>query len=273
MPSIFRSVRWLPVIAAAALPLSTLAADTTVVLQPSQDTSIFFGTPGSENLADGSGDFLWTSVTAEGLVRRALVKFTLETIPPGSQIKQVTLSLYESRSRDTHVVAVHRLLATWGEGASNAGGAGTGAAAAPGDATWVNRFHPGSPWARSGGDFDPLPSAQQVVGFPNQAYTWSASLPTAGAPVPRLLQDVQAWVDAPANNHGWMLIGDETNQQNAKRFESRNNAVAVNRPRLTVVYGPPPVASSDDGDVPLPLWALAMLAGAFGTLMVRSAHR
>lgn len=170
-----RRIRWVFALLCAVLTAGApvRAADTTVTLTATQDTSIFFGTPASPTLADGSGDFLWVSVTAEGLGRRLLLRFDLSTIPPQSQVRQATLTLYESRSRDTHTVSVHRLLASWGEGASNAGGAGTGAPAAPGDATWLHRFHLGTFWAQPGGDFDAQASAQQLVGLPNQTYSWT----------------------------------------------------------------------------------------------------
>jgi len=244
----------------------------TVTVTATQDTSIYNGTPGSSTLADGSGDFLWLSVTAEGLVRRMLVKFDLSAIPQGVAIRQVSLSLYESRARDTHDVALHRLLAPWGEGASNAGGAGTGAPAQPGDATWLHRFYPATLWTTPGGDFDLTPSAVQNVGLPNTNYVWAGAVVSPGDPVPRIVQDVQSWVDAPATNHGWMLIGAEAGQQNAKRFESRDNAAAANRPRLTVVYEV--VADSASAEAPLPLWELALLAALLaGRVVSRSDHR
>ena len=253
--------------AAALCGTTVRAAEQTFSTTALQDTSIFAGTPGSQNLADGSGDYLWLAVTAEGLNRRLLLQFDLAAVPPGSVVRQVTLTLYESRARDEHDVRVHRLLAPWGEGASNAGGAGTGAPAAPGDATWVSRLHPGSPWATPGGDFEPTASAVQRVGFPNTTYSWAAALPASG-PAPRFVQDVQRWVDDAASNHGWILIGDEAGLQNAKRFESRNNAVAVNRPRLHLVYDLPP-----DGEVPLPAWMLALLAAGIGWRIRGGARR
>lgn len=129
----------------AAAPCQAQVTEPTVTITAQQDMSIHSGMPGSHLLADGSGDYLGLSVTAEGLVRRLLRHFDLSTLPAGAVVRQATLSLYESRARDEQVVAVHRLLAPWGEGASNAGGAGTGAAATPGDATWTQRFHPGTP--------------------------------------------------------------------------------------------------------------------------------
>lgn len=72
--------------------------------------------------------------------------------------------------------------------------------------------------------------------------------------------------------HGWSLVGDETSLQNAKRFESRNNGGAANRPQLTLIYTPPQESRGGvDVDVPLPLWALGLLALSLGGLMSRSA--
>ncbi|MBC7941798.1 MAG: DNRLRE domain-containing protein [Chitinophagaceae bacterium] len=246
-----------------------LAQTTSASFGAVQDTSIFNGTPGSDTLADGSGDFLWLSVTAEGLNRRMLVKFDVSSIPPGSVVQQVTVTLYESRARDEHNVAVHRLLASWGEGASSAGGQGTGAPAQPGDATWVRRFFPNTPWANPGGDFDPVASDVRSVGFPNTTYSWGGNLPQGGGPAPRIVSDVQAWVDNPGSNHGWIFIGAEDGLQNAKRFESRNNATVATRPKLTVVWAKanPPV---DDADIPVPGWALGVLAATL--LGVHAVH-
>jgi hypothetical protein len=245
------------------------AADQTLTVEALQDSSVFSGTLGSENFADGSGDYLWLAVTAEGLNRRMLIKFDLAGVPAGAVVRRVTVTLWESRARDEHEVAMHRLLASWGEAGSNAGGQGSGAAAQPGDATWINRFHPGTPWTSPGGDFDNAPSAVLQVGAPNTTYAWdSGPPPPAGAPVHRLVSDVQGWLAAPASNHGWIFVGAEAGLQNAKRFESRNNAVTSLRPRMTIVYSPADAAGSD-ADVPVPPWALALLAVSLWAAAVR----
>lgn len=257
-------MRVLPaVLAAAAWFVATSVHADSVTVAPTQDTSIFSGTSGSNSLADGAGPYLWLSVTAEGLNRRALLRFDVSAIPPGALVREVRLSLYESRSRENHAVQVHRLLRAWGEGGSNGGSAGAGALALPGDATWVNAVHPNQGWYAPGGDFAPAPSASIQVGFPGQFYTWG---PTGG-----LSADVQAWVDHPGSNHGWILIGNEQGNQNAKRFESRDNTEASLRPRLEVVYDPPALAS--DGDIPIPAWALLALTGAFGHRLWRGSVR
>lgn len=117
------------------------------------------------------------------------------------------------------------------------------------------------------------PGAVPRVGFPNSRHTWQASRPAGGSPVPALVADVQGWLDTPPSKHGWSLVGDETSLQNAKRFESRNNGATANRPQLTLVYTPPQESRGGvDVDVPLPLWALGLLALSLGALMSRSAH-
>ena len=98
----------------------------------------------------------------------------------------------------------------------------------------------------------------QFVGSADASYSWSGALPAGGGASPRLGIDVQSWVNAPAGNHGWIMIGNETTPQNAKRFESRNSGFDIRKPQLTVVYGDPVIVA--EGDVPLPAWALVMLA-------------
>ncbi len=227
---------------------ASLSGAAELSLVPDRDTSLFSG-GGYETRSDGAGEYLWVSVTAGGINRRALVRFDTTSIPIGSTVREVTLSLYESRARNEHAVRVHRVRRAWGEGTSNGGGSGEGAPATPGDATWLHTSFPDGLWAQAGGDFEAIASAVTSVGLPGVFYRWEST--------PALVSDVQAWVNDPAANHGWILIGDEQGLQNAKRFESRNNATATNRPRLVVVYDPP---GEPVGDVPLPAWALAAIA-------------
>ena len=77
-----------------------------------------------------------------------------------------------------------------------------------------------------------------------------------------------AWVDAPTGNFGWIMIGNEVELQNAKRFSSRQSSEASVRPRLTIDYTPP-VAGGDGGDIPLPAWALVLLGGGLAAALGR----
>jgi hypothetical protein len=50
-----------------------------------------------------------------------------------------------------------------------------------------------------------------------------------------MVADVQGWLDTPANNHGWILIGPE-DVQSAKRFGSRENSDVALRPALVLEF-------------------------------------
>jgi hypothetical protein len=65
-----------------------------------------------------------------------------------------------------------------------------------------------------------------------QHYTWGSS--------PRLIQDVQAWVDDPSMNFGWLIMGDESTNRTATRYDSREHPDSENHPVLTIEFTPPP---------------------------------
>jgi hypothetical protein len=51
--------------------------------------------------------------------------------------------------------------------------------------------------------------------------------------------DAQAWLDTPASNYGWILVGDESTSSTAKRFDTREFPNPATRPVLTVEFSPP----------------------------------
>ncbi len=243
-------------LACAVLP----AAAAEVVLAPVADASIYGG-PGFDNTADGAGPHLWTSNTAGGFTRRALLRFDLGNVPAAAVVREVRLTLVQSRTLAAHEVRVHRVLAPWSEGPANGGSSGSGAQAQAGDVTWLSRVHPSLSWAAAGGDYAATASAALLVGTDPAPYSWGST--------PTLVADVQGWIANPATNHGWILIGNEVGDRQGKRFESRENVTVANRPRLVVVYDPPPPLSAEAGDVPLPPWALALLGLALAGLVLR----
>lgn len=231
-----------------------LAADTTIYAAQGGGTEY-------DAVSDGAGANLWTAVTAGGVIRRALLRFDLAAIPAGSQVLSVTLTLHEIRSRETHATSLHRVLAPWGEAGSDGGDAGIGAQAQSGDATWSHRLYPTVVWAQRGGDFVPGASSSLVVGGAPAFYTWPSTA--------QLVADVQGWVDQPAAHHGWIVIGTETGQQNAKRWASRQQASPTVRPLLIVRAEPP----ADNGEIPVPAWALLLLGAGLATGLARTARR
>src|SRR5262249_55571331 len=133
-------------------------------------------------------------------------------------------------------------LKDWGEGTSVSGvpgglGGGRGAPSTTGDATWLHRFYdkvfwsmPGATAEGSDPDYVGTPSATTVVGMTFQRYRWDS----AG-----MVIDAQGWLDDPAHNFGWLIIGDETASQMAKRFDGKDHLVPENRPILTITFTPP----------------------------------
>ena len=56
-----------------------------------------------------------------------------------------------------------------------------------------------------------------------------------------MVADVQAWLDQPSGNFGWLLLGGESTSATSKRFDSKENDTPANRPVLEVEFSLPPV--------------------------------
>ncbi len=183
------------------------------------------------DLSSGAGPSLFAGLTQFENRRRALIAFDLASIPAGSTVNSVTLTLTCTRSASlAEPMSLRPSLASWGEGASIAlGEGGMGTAALPGDATWRYRFYPDVHWATEGGDLGPTSATTPVAG--EGSYSWST---------PAMAADVQAWLANPALNFGWSIGGNEDLPQTAKRFASRENEVLSQRPVLVVEYTPVP---------------------------------
>ena len=211
--------------ALVAFAAASQAAAETVALAPMMDATLYEDAEG--DLANGAGSYLFVGRTNQPRARRALLAFDIAgAIPAGSTVTAVELQIEVSRASDPsgQTVMVHRVTESWGEGASDAAGEeGSGAAAAPGDATWIHRSYPNDPWITAGGSFVPAASAQRAIGGVG-SYSFSST--------PQLVSDVQSWLDDPSGNFGWILVMEGS----AKRFNSRENAGAASRPRLEIEY-------------------------------------
>ena len=186
------------------------------------------------DLSNGAGERFFAGIAGGPVypIRRGLVAFDVSAIPEGATIDAVRLTLYMSKTpAGVEPVALHRVLADWGEGTSVGGSEeGMGGAATLGDATWEYRFFNTDTWATDGGDFIPIASASQLIGGIG-FYTFTSTQD--------LVADVQHWLDNPALNFGWILIGDEAAAvATVKRFDSKDNSVAENRPVLEVDFTP-----------------------------------
>ncbi len=231
-----------------ALPLalgalgSCCALADQVTLFPTKDNTIF--SEGQLSNAQGS---IFSGRTNQGAIRRGLIAFDIASaIPAGSVIEDVTLNFNVSKTNFGGNQSLHRLLADWGEGTSNAGSAGFGALATEGDATWLNTFfsatNPAS-WTTPGGDFVSDASSSTFV----PSFTFDTPAQFASSPL--MVQDVQHWLDA-GGNFGWLIQGDE-NTASTSRFDSREAFIAEDKPFLTIQFsaagGPPQWNVDADG--------------------------
>ena len=173
---------------------------------------------------------MFTGRTRDGFKRRAVIAFDLTgSVPAGATINSVSLQLHVSRvSNNTlRTTSLHRLLADWGEGTSNAGqNEGQGAPSTTNDATWIHRFYPSTFWTAAGGDFAAGASASTGI-TSTGLYTWSSSA---------MVVDAQGWLNNPGTNFGWLIEGDESVVETAKRLDTRENGQTANRPGLLVDY-------------------------------------
>jgi hypothetical protein len=196
-------------------------------INPIKDNTLYEFDAVEGDESNALGNHFFAGETAMGELRRGVLAFDIAgTIPAGSTILGVTLSLNVSRTgSDTpRNVELHTLLADWGEGTSVAPGEeGDGAPATTNDATWRHRFFDTIFWTTEGGDFSGTVSASQPVGAVG-VYMWSSS---------QMVADVQSWLDNPATNFGWLVLGDESDILTAKRFDTRESA---SPPVLTIQY-------------------------------------
>ncbi len=215
-------------IIATSFSLATVIAQTTVSIPADKDNSIYSQ---SNTASNGAGEYLFAGVTNSGNKRRALVHFDLSTIPAGSIVTSATLTMMCNKAAANATgFSIHKLLADWGEGTSDAGSnEGGGGAAQPGDATWNQRLFPGTLWSTAGGDFNATASVNTGNVNPGSV-TFASTAMTA---------DIQGFINNASTNFGWIIIStNETSSQNARRFTSANSTEAGEVPTLSVTYQP-----------------------------------
>lgn len=176
---------------------AAVAAQNVAVISCDRDNTLYESANG--DASNGDGERVFVGVTAQGAVRRALLRFDVASaLPPGARVVAASRQLHvvTSVAPQPATAGVHRVTADWGEGSSSAtgGGGGMGASATVGDATWTRRFHPSVAWTSPGGDFVPTPSALFALPITGPAEIGTAT---------RLVAYVQTWLDQPATNHGW----------------------------------------------------------------------
>jgi hypothetical protein len=243
-----RAIRFRSAMVATAALASVGAQAAIVDILASKDNSIYSE---SGSLSNATGPGIIVGRTATGNLRRGLIAFDIASVVPvGATINSVSLKLYMSQTNIAlSNVSVHRLLQDWGQGTSFSSPGGAGAAATPGDPTWVNNFYNTSTWTTAGGTFAAVASA--TSSGPELAFTtWSSA---------SLAADVQSMLNTPGQNFGWILVGDEAVNGSAIRYGSKENTDPAKRPILSVTYTP----------VPEPATMAVLAFGALGLLRRR----
>jgi len=222
-----------------------------ITLNPSKDNTLIQQADPLQQRSNGQGDIFAGRTNQDGQgpatisIRRGLIEFDVASlIPAGSIITGVTLTMKDIMGLNGDpVVSLHRLLADWGEGASFQNG-GQGDLAKEGDATWLYTFFnasnptASSAWSTPGGDFSSTVSGSTIVSDDlggGQLFTWSSSNNS------QLIADVQSWLNSPTTNFGWILIGDESRGQSAKRFAGGESTP---QPSLVITYTAVPEVST-----------------------------
>lgn len=224
-----------------------------VEVGPAKDNTLYESDSGANS--NGAGQHFFAGVTAFNEKRRGVLAFDIAAaVPAGATINSVSLTLHMSKTIAGETpVSLYKLVSDWGESTSDAGGEeGIGDPAAAGDATWIHTFSPGSNWTNVGGDFVRTDSATESVGPEGFSYTWST---------PAMAADVQGWLDNPAGNFGWIVIGDESESVTAKRFDTREHPDESRRPVLSIDFTPGDVPATSNLGVAL-LAALGLLIGS-----------
>jgi hypothetical protein len=230
------------------LPAAAVA-QITATFGANRDNTLYETTAG--NLSNGAGQYMFAGNIADrggGASRRAVVGFNVSSIPRGSTVTSARLTLHMSKTIATaQNVRLFQLTTNWGEGTSNAPAEeGMGTAATTNSATWLHTFFSANRWTRAGGDFATTASAtESVAGIGD--YTWGSTA--------QMVADVQEWVNNPAANFGWILIGNEAANTTSKRFDTSEHPTAAFRPELVIAYRPIPEPAS-----------IALAAGGMGAL-------
>src|SRR5262249_1094783 len=150
----------------------------TVNINPSKDNTLYEYDPDDGDLSNALGVHFFAGETALSQARRGVLAFDIaHNIPPFAVITAASLSLNMSNTttKRAYVMELHKVLANWGEGTSDATGEeGRGAPATPNDATWRHTFFDTLFWTTEGGDFSATVSASQSVG-PLGHYVWSSA--------------------------------------------------------------------------------------------------
>jgi hypothetical protein len=209
----------------------------TISLLPIADTTLIETAP-DNNLSGAT--FFNAGTAGNGKRNRGLILFDVSSaIPAGSTITSAELTLdivrQPASGRQNSAFSLRRMFQSWGEGTQvpvDPNSPGQGAPAKPGEATWSFRTVGGEAWPQPGGQSGvsfstTISSTAFVTGLGEQVQFTST---------PQLVADIQAWLNQPRSNFGWMLMTEsEAVGKTARSFASRESDFG---PTLTIEFTP-----------------------------------
>lgn len=207
----------------------------TVQLDAAKDNTLYETLNGDLSNGAGTGLFVGNTLQGGGIdTRRTLIMFDVAAqLPSDAVVTNATLNITADLVAGAGLsesVDLYRVATDWGEASSIANfpgsGGGAGAPAEPGDATWTDSMLGSSTWANLGGDFVQDLTASTRVGGAG-SYSWTSQ---------QLIVDVQDMLLEPQDNFGWILLGNESFGETAKRFGSRESSIP---PVLTIEFDVP----------------------------------
>lgn len=215
----------------ALVSLTPLALADVIVVPSSRDNTLYESATGA--VSNGAGENVFAGLTTQG-IRRGLMHFQVDSmIPAGSTVTAVQLVLNVTNANNVPTdYTLQRVLSNWGEGTSDAGlPGGQGTPSSTGDATWIHTFFNTAFWTTVGGDFSSTVSATANLTATAGPLSWTSA---------QMVADVQAWVNSPGANFGWVIRNDEATLMDSARFASRENTSPALRPALSITFTPIP---------------------------------
>ncbi len=165
------------------------------------DTYIWNNSPTTSRGAEATIVQDYDSGTNE---RRSLLKFDLSTIPAGSVVSSAVLQFYVTA--EGQGFNMHRMLAPWLESSTYS--------------SLVDGVAPDDVEAASAVDGN-WPGVNDYFGY------ITVTVPAA---------TIQAWIDAPATNNGWLMVSTDIPGGDGQQLASRENGTLEWHPKLSIDY-------------------------------------
>lgn len=218
------------------LPINKLAtsafSQSTLMLSASQDNTLYENMNG--NTSNGKGEFLFIGRNNRptNSIRRALIQFDLTGLRGMGHPDSVALELSINRTADTAIapISLHLIQKAWGEGNSDAPASESeGDSALADDATWIYAKYDTASWDTPGGDFVAATSALDTLNENSTNILFSSQ---------EMLAEVLNALQNGDSSISWIIIGDESRNQSARKINSRESPMEEKRPSLFVRTAP-----------------------------------